>query len=141
MNIQRAIGFALGLFILASFVFFIAMLAFGEVSLSVIPSFGVFIVGWIALIPCVLVLAKWYFKQVPPTAKTGLTLGLITLALGLLLDGVALLVMIVLNQSIEIFGALYTDWKVYVIVLEVLLLTTYAGYEFDATYTASSDIN
>ena len=139
MNIKRTLSFALGLYMLGAFVFYIAMLVFGAVSLSVVPSLGVFLVGWVALIPCVLLLAKWYFKQVPPTAKNGLLLGARTIALAILLDALAALVMILLNQSIDIFGALYTDWKVYVIVLEVLLLTTYAGYEFDATYTASPD--
>ncbi len=86
-------------------------------------------------IPIVLLLAKWYFKKVLPTVKNGLQLGIVAIIVSLIFDGLSIGATIAVGQSIDVFTALYTDWKFYVTVIEILLLTTFAGFEFDATDT------
>jgi hypothetical protein len=136
MNIKRAIVFSIMLY-LASFIgFFVIQLLPGEQSFTEVPSLLSFVVGWVINIPIVLLLAKWYFKTVLPTAKSGLQLGIVAIIISLLLDGVSIVATLASGQSIDVFTALYTDWKFYVTVIEILLLTSVAGYEFDATDTA-----
>ena len=135
MNIKRAILFSIMLY-LASFVgFFVVQLLPGEQSLTEVPSLLSFIVGWVINIPIVMLLAKWYFKKVLPTAKNGLQLGIVAIVVSLVLDGMSIMATLAAGQSIDVFTALYRDWKFYVTVIEILLLTTFAGFEFDATDT------
>ena len=85
---------------------------------------------WILLIPLALLLSKWYFKTDPPTAKKGFILGLVGLVVGNILDLIITVPLFV--KSYEVY---YTNVFIYVGFLELLVITTYAGYEFDSTFT------
>jgi len=135
MNLKRAIGFAVALYIISFIGFFVTLLLPGEHSLTEVPPLATFVVVWLIHIPVVLLLAKWYFRKVSATTKNGLLLGIVTIAVALVLDGLSIAGTIAAGESIDTFKALYTDWKFYATVLEIILLTTYAGYEFDSTYT------
>lgn len=103
------------------------------------PPLVTFVIVWIINIPAVLLLAKWYFRQVMPSAKSGFLLGVVSILFAFVLDGISIFATYIAGQSLDTFVALYTDWKFYVTVLEIILLTTYAGYEFDATYTSNGE--
>ncbi len=141
MNFKRALGFAFVLYIVSFLGFFVTLLLPGEQSLTEVPPLATFVIGWIINIPVVLLLAKWYFKKVTPTAKAGFQLGVITIAFSLLLDGISIVGTYMAGQPLDTFAMLYSDWKLYATVIEIILLTTYAGYEFDATYTAPTKID
>lgn len=93
-------------------------------------------INWILMIPIVLGWSKWFFKVQSPSTKRGLVLGLIIIGVDLLLDGVLVLLMHLGGQSIVMFRTMYASWEFYLIILEVVLLTTIAGWEFDRTYTS-----
>ncbi len=139
MNIKRALGFAVALYIISFLGFFVAMLLPGELSLTEVPTLATFAIGWIINIPAVLLLAKWYFKKVIPTAKSGFHLGIVAIVVALVLDGLSILATYLSGQSLDMFAALYTDWKFYATIVEIVLLTIYAGFEFDGTYTSADN--
>ncbi len=141
MNLRRALGFALALYILSFLGFFVTLLLPGEQSLTEVPPLATFVIGWIINIPVVLLLAKWYFKKVTPTVRAGLHLGIVAIVVSLLLDGISILGTYMAGQPLDTFVALYSDWKLYATVIEIIGLTMYAGYEFDATYTAPTEIH
>ncbi|MFA7244883.1 MAG: DUF5367 family protein [Candidatus Magasanikbacteria bacterium] len=89
---------------------------------------------WVLLIPFVMLLAKWYFRKDEPTSKKGLMLGIVAVLVGTLLD-----MIITVPVFVKSFSVYYSDWTLYIGMLEVLVLTTYAGYEFDATFTVDTD--
>jgi hypothetical protein len=89
-----------------------------------------YIIFWILLVPMTLVLAKWYFKMDPPNMKKGFMLGLIVLAVSTVFD-LTVTVPVFVKSYAKFFG----DWKLHFGVFEILLLCTYAGWEFDGTYT------
>jgi len=103
----------------------------GQMSLS---GYGLF---WVINIPVVLGLCKWYFKMEAPTLNKGFMLGVFALIVGVLLDAILLSIsssaasVPFQQMAMELYG----DWRFYVALAEVLLLTTYAGFEFDGTYT------
>lgn len=125
MNIKRAIGFGVMLWILifveVTIVMFIPALQDKVLTQHIIH--------WIVLIPMVLLLAKWYFKADPPTLKKGFFLGLIGLAVGIILD-----LLITIPLFVKDYG-FFADWKLWVGMAEAILLTTFAGFEFDKTFT------
>jgi len=89
-----------------------------------------FAIFWVLLIPAVLLLNKWYFRADPPSLKKGLMLGVILLAVLIALDAVITVPLFVKSYSV-FFG----DWMMYVEYAEILLLSIYAGFEYDRTYT------
>lgn len=130
LNLKRSLGFGVMFWILAF------------VSISVImfvPWFKdsqtrVQIAWWILEIPIVLLLAKWYFKTNHPTAKEGLLLGLVALVVGIVLDSIITVPLFVKSYN-EFFGnpMMLVGWG------ELLILTTFAGFEFDGTYTSAPE--
>lgn len=137
MLIKRAIGFALLEFVLSSVVLFILSL-FGLYSESFETyDLGLqdYIVMWIVDVPLVFLLAKWYFKKDPPTPKKGFYLGLITIALLLVVDGLSVVIGKAFNFPLDFFAAMYGDWKFYVSIVWFVALTTFVGWEFDATFS------
>ncbi|HBB37659.1 MAG: hypothetical protein UV82_C0008G0035 [Candidatus Magasanikbacteria bacterium GW2011_GWD2_43_18] len=130
MNFPRALTFAVVLYVIGALLLF----ATGY-RLDTVPSFLSYIVLWVLMIPAVLVFAKWYFHSTVPTAKTGLFLGIVTLALGFILDSIIVLLFASDITLSSFYALVYGDWKCILLALEILLLTTYAGYEFDTTYT------
>ena len=99
------------------------------------PSFNVYLLTWVLYIPLVLLLAKWYFKKDSPTLKKGFRLGIISIIVALLLDGLSILGTYYAGESLDMFMAMYTSWEFYFTIIWVIALTSYAGYEFDATFT------
>jgi len=85
-----------------------------------------YIVWWVVEIPLVLLLAKWYFKQRKPNLKEGFMLGIIALLVATVLD-----MAITVPLFVKSFGKFYGDWRLYVGLVEMLFLTTLAGWEFD----------
>lgn len=135
MNIKRGIGFAF-LTYLASIIFVFAGSALLGVPLEA-PTLGVYVIHWVGLIVAVLFFAKWYFKKSPlPTAKHGLKLGLLTLLVSLGLDLLSIGVTMLAGESLDVFMQMYSSWEFYMTIVILLLVTTYAGYEFDGTFTA-----
>lgn len=133
MNYQRAVGFAALLYI-AAFLVGILAFAFGWAN-STGYSTSAFVLTWVLYIPAVLILAKWYFKAVAPTTRRGFLLGVITILVSAVLDLIFIGITAAMGESVEAFVQLYKSWEFYVTVMWVVLLTTFAGYEFDKTYT------
>ena len=129
MNIKRAI-------LTGVYTYIISFVIFGLLSFFVKDNVMLlYILNWIVTVPLVLLLAKWYFRKGKITTKTGFLLGLIIIGVGLSFDATFYILTILMQQSTEIFDNMYKDWKFYLSVAEVVALTTYAGFEFDATYT------
>lgn len=131
MNIKRALGFGTMLWIVAFMVMSIVMFT---------PWFRDDIIRtnvawWVLEIPAVLLLAKWFFKEVEPTMKNGARLGIISIIVGVALD-----MIITVPLFVKSYAVMYSDWKVYVGLLLAWVLCIYAGYEFDATYTKPASI-
>lgn len=135
MNISRVILFSLMLYAVSVVIFFGLQFFSGSPVLIAVPSLLSFVIWWIITIPLVLLLCKWYFKRVLPTIQNGVLLGLGAILVCACLDGLVVFGMWLGHQQIDIFHALFTEWKSYILVFEILLLTTYAGFEFDATDT------
>ena len=89
-----------------------------------------FAIFWVLLIPLTLLSAKWYFKMDPPNLKKGLCLGLIIIGVATVLD-----IIITAPLFVKSYANFFGNWKLYVGLSEILLLCTYAGWEFDKTYT------
>jgi len=139
MNYKRALGFAALLYFLTLFIGWGVGLLMGlEQTLTEIP-WSMWIAGWVINVVLILALGKWFFKKVEPTAKNGLILGVITVVFGLVFDGLSIWGAVSSGQDTGIFVAMYSDWRFYLTVLEVLVLTTFAGFEFDSTYSAPKE--
>jgi hypothetical protein len=127
MNIKRAVGFGAMLWIAAFVSISILMFApwFKE-------SASRYQIAWILLeIPVVLLLAKWYFKMNIPTVKKGFLLGVIGLITSSVLDLIITIPLFLAPNTDTPIGDFFFDWKMLVGFGLVLVLTTYAGYEFD----------
>ncbi|EKD67766.1 MAG: hypothetical protein ACD_48C00229G0002 [uncultured bacterium] len=132
MNFPRALIFAGVLYVIGV----LLLLATGYRLDHTVPTLLSYIVLWVFMIPAVLFFAKWYFHPISPTAKAGFFLGVTTLMCGFFLDSV---IVILFGNDIALssfYALVYGDWKFFIFAIEILLLTMYAGYEFDTTYTA-----
>ncbi|MBP9761109.1 MAG: hypothetical protein KBD15_02630 [Candidatus Magasanikbacteria bacterium] len=94
-----------------------------------------FVFGWVWNIPVLLLFSKWFFKKVPANLTHGFLLGCMCLLTAFALDGFFIFLAVLANQSLDQFKELYGSWLFYVTLLEVVALTTFAGWEFDKTYT------
>lgn len=131
MNYKRALAFALLLYVITFVIFGAIQYFYQSMSLTAC------IIFWLLNIPVVLMLSKWFFKMDAPTAKKGFLLGVLAVLVGVTLD-IVLFGASAIAQGLsisEMLKTMYTDWKMYVALGEVILLTTLAGTEFDATYT------
>lgn len=135
LNTKRAIGFGLIVYAL-SFVLYLITAAFFEIDPYEMPGTGVYAISWLLMIPLVLIPAKWYFKKDEPTTKKGFWLGVMTIIVAFVVDGIFILMALLAGQDLSGFEVLYTDWRFWVSIVEIIALCTYAGYEFDKTYTA-----
>jgi len=97
-------------------------------------TFFQYLILWVLFIPFVLFIAKWYFHMDSPTAKKGFVLGVIALLVSLVLDCI-----VTVPLFVKAYSVYFSNNYLYIGMFEVLLLTTYAGYEFDATYTVDTD--
>ncbi|PIR76816.1 MAG: hypothetical protein COU32_00010 [Candidatus Magasanikbacteria bacterium CG10_big_fil_rev_8_21_14_0_10_42_10] len=135
MNYTRALGFAVIVYVIGAVV-----LLLSGYRINAAPSMLSYGILWVLMIPVFLIVAKWYFHVVPPTAKAGLFLGLMTVVVGFLLDTGIVLVSGVWGSLSDFYATVYGDWRFVVTLIEMLLLTSYAGYEFDSTYTSSGKV-
>ncbi|HAZ28906.1 MAG TPA: hypothetical protein DCY48_03995 [Candidatus Magasanikbacteria bacterium] len=126
INLKRAIGFGILLWVFIFVVISILMFLPGLKDNETRIYFG----WWLAEIPVVFLTAKWYFKQDPPSIQKGIMLGIVAIIVGSLLDSL-ITVPLFVHSYAEFFG----DWRLYVGLLEMLVLTTAAGFEYDRTYT------
>ncbi|MFA6427454.1 MAG: hypothetical protein WCW16_03345 [Candidatus Magasanikbacteria bacterium] len=131
MNFKRAIGYGVILWIFIFVEFSIVMF---------LPWFkdhttAQYVANWVLLIPIVLLCAKWYFKAEIPTTKKGLLLGIIGLIVGTILD-----VVITIPFFVKSYSMYYGNWLMYVGFVEGILLATFAGYEFDGTYSKRENV-
>ncbi len=133
MNYKRAIGFGFLLyafsFVLYGLTYIIPFLNREENGLES------YFFTWLINIPVVILLGKWYFKQLKPSAQRGFWLGIIAILVAFALDGLFVLLTLIFGQPLDDFRILYTDWKFYITLVEVILLCTISGFEFDATYS------
>lgn len=131
MNIKRSLGFALLVYVLSFIAYMAIQLGFN------IEEFALreYIVFWIVLVPVVLLSAKWYFKMDAPTTKKGFMLGIYAIVVGILLD---VIMAFAGGSAQETLSMMYQNWMFIASLGEVLLLTTFAGFEFDGTYTKES---
>ena len=127
MNYTRALGFSLLLYVSGFFV--LPFINREELSL------GNFVFIWAFYVPIVLLLAKWFFRKVPASIKNGFVLGIFAIGIASILDGIFVYMVITGGESRALFKELYSSWMFYVTVIEIIALTTYAGFEFDKTYT------
>ncbi|MBT3539395.1 hypothetical protein HOF40_04190 [Candidatus Parcubacteria bacterium] len=129
MKIKRAIAFGVmlwvGIFAIISILMFTPSLQDKD--------FYQFLILWILLIPLVLLLAKWYFREDSPTTKKGFLLGIIGVLVGTVLD-----IAITVPLFVKSYSVFYSNVFMYIGIAEGILLATYAGFEFDATYTMES---
>lgn len=134
MNYKRAISFAVILYIFSMLLGFIS-LGLGWATPTEY-SLQAFTLTWVVYIPAILFLAKWFFKRVAPTTQRGFQLGLITIFVSVCLDLFFIAATAAAGQPIGAFAEMYASWEFYATIGLVLVLTTFAGYEFDKTYTS-----
>ncbi len=137
LHFKRALSFSL-LFYLASFILFALMSVVFGTSLDTAPN-DIPVLQCVAylltLIPAILVCAKWYFRKFQPSTRRGLLLGIFALIISCVLDLILVLVSMPGGEGMKMLGTLYTDWKFYATVVILVGTATYAGFEFDRTYT------
>ena len=122
----------MGVFLWAFIFIVIAILMFAPgISNQV---FWQYLILWVLLVPFVLFLTKWYFHMDEPTTKKGFLLGVFVIMTGLALDSI-----ITVPLFVKSYGVYFSNVYLFIGLAEVVLLTTYAGYEFDATYTKDTD--
>lgn len=97
-----------------------------------------YLIYGILLVPATLLLAKWFFKTMNPTWQRGLALGIITIVFSLALDGLMVAGMYFGGEPLDDFAIMYTSWEFYATLVWLIAITTFAGWEFDGTYTADS---
>ncbi len=88
------------------------------------------IIFWILLIPITLLLAKWHFRMDPPNIKKGLLLGVIMLVAATVLDSI-----ITVPFFVKSYAVFFANPLLYMGYGEILILSVFAGFEFDKTFT------
>jgi len=131
MNIKRSLGFALLVYVFSFIAYMAIQLGFNVEEFALRE----YIVFWIVLVPVVLLSAKWYFKMDAPTTKKGFMLGIDVIVVGIILD---VIMAFAGGSAQETLSMMYQNWMFIASLGEVLLLTTFAGFEFDGTYTKDS---
>jgi hypothetical protein len=125
MDIKKTIIFSLGVWLFLTILFYI---------LNLIPvlekNIYFFTVVWVFLIIKLFFLSKWYFRKTTINIKNGFILGLISSLVSAIL--IYFVSFNLLDLKIE-NESLYLS----VTFLEILLFCTYAGFEFDKTFTES----
>lgn len=97
-----------------------------------------FLFSWVLYIPIILLFAKLYFKKLQPNIERGFYFGLSIIGVALVLDGLSILGAWAARQDLSQFQELYSTWMFYFTIVWVILLATYAGWEFDGTKSKDS---
>ena len=134
LNIKRALQFSV-FFYIALFVEYIVLIFLLGQNFYLPESLWFFLLFWIFLVPVTLLLSKWYFRTDTPTAKKGFLLGLLALVVACLIDILLFTFFIDPATRSEMISYVAGDWRFYIHPIEILILTAYAGYEFDSTFT------
>lgn len=133
MNVTRSIVFGIALFVCA--------IAFGMLNLAIgwatpeVYSLKAYGLTWLLYIPTTLLLAKWYFKMVTPTIAIGFQLGLIAVVVHIAIHGLIYLGLVATGGDASTVVESLTGWEYYVTLTIILFTTTFAGFEFDGTYS------
>lgn len=137
INLKRALGFSVLLYLSTFIIFGILSLVFGVAKDFEIAKISIvqYVVYWLLFIPTALMLAKWYFKKFEPSFWRGVMLGVCTVIVSFVLDLISISISIATGESLRSFAAMYTDWTFYATIVIVIATTAYAGFEFDRTYT------
>jgi hypothetical protein len=133
MNYTRALMCGLGMYLSFLVVYGVGLLLPFVDAAGLGTSFFVFLGVW--MIPIVLVWAKWFFRLVPPSVKHGVLLGAVALIIATVCDLLFIFVLPVFPMSVADVQQLGTNWMAYAVIIELLALTTYAGFEYDRTFT------
>ena len=135
MKLPRAIAFGILLYA-ASFVMYVAVTALFGIGMGFadLPTLLMYVVAWILYIPLVLFLAKWYFRKDPPTVKKGFWLGVIAIGVAAVGDLIFVLPFFA-GENTQLFYAHFASWEFYMTVAWIIGLATFAGWEFDKTFT------
>jgi len=130
MNYLRAIGFGIVLWVVVFVVLSILFFApFLEEKTG--WQYGIF---WVLLIPITLFAAKWYFQdKINPTPARGLALGIIGVIVALILDMIITVPLFVAIDIpyLQVLSPFFGDWKLYIGLVEIVVLCLVAGSEFD----------
>ncbi len=137
LNKKRAFLFSLFLY-LSSFIIYtiLFVLPFSFFSPDNSQALRNYVFTWVVNIPIVLLLAKWYFKKATASVQHGFRLGCVAIIFAIVFDALFMLITVLAGQSIDQV-ALFSDWKPFVTLVEIIALTTIAGGEFDKTYSAT----
>lgn len=138
INLNRALGFSLILYIGTLLIFGVLSAIFRFFADSSVIHTPVlqYVVYWIVFIFLILILSKWYFRKLQPSAKRGVILGICAVIVSIILDVVS--IFFTTTQGTSFAWALreiYTSWTFYVTIVLLIATTAYAGFEFDRTYT------
>jgi hypothetical protein len=94
-----------------------------------------YITFYILFVPIALFLAKWYFREdSPSTAQKGLFLGISVAIVFSVIDNI-------LGIPTNVGGGyadFYLNWYMFFMYIEIIFMFTYAGFEFDDTFTELS---
>ena len=123
MNIKRGILFGVIfwvlIFIIISILMFLPWVKDSSVRINMI---------WYVLeIPVILLLAKWYFKQKKPSLKEWFLIGITALIIGTVLDMIITVPIFLKGNYAQFYG----DWMLYIGYVEVVVIATISGWEFD----------
>ena len=133
MNLKRGIIFGLIfwviVFVIISILMFIPWIKDSSVRINII--------WYILEIPLVLLLAKWYFKQRKPSLKEGVMIGITALIVGTILDVVITIPVFLKGNYTQFYG----DWMLYIGYVEMLVLTTISGWEFDGPVAKTEELD
>jgi hypothetical protein len=138
MNIKRAIGFSILLWVFTFVIWSIIIFIPALVDKMMLQYF----IYWVLLVPVVLFLAKWYYKQDPPSVKKALQLGTFALVVMFVLDAIITIPLFIAPQQevgywagLEFF---YVQWQMWVSFVWFMALMLFAGWEFDRTFTKAA---
>ncbi|MBU0596971.1 hypothetical protein KJ641_00680 [Patescibacteria group bacterium] len=135
MNIKRSLGFSVLLWVFIFVIWSIIIFVPGLKDKMMYQ----YIVYWVLMIPLVIVLTKWYYKQESISIKKALKLGVFALIVGAILDMIITIPLYIVPQIagtyMEGLQHFYSQWEMWVGFAWLLILMAYSAWEFDRTYT------
>lgn len=139
MNYKRAVLFGIFVYLSAFVVIGTLRILFnGLLTANFTLPNVVFPIIWVLFIPIILLLSKWYFKEVEPTVKRGFLLGLVSVGVTLSIDLIGYSSLRLAGQDTAVYAGLYGNWRFWITFGLVIVLCTFAGWEFDGTHSKPS---
>lgn len=125
MDMKKTILFSLAIWIFLTILFYI---------LNFFPvlekNIYFFTIVWVLLLVKLLILSKWYFRKIIINIKNGFILGIFTVL------SVSFLMYFISFNILDLKMA-QEYFYLFITAVEILFFCTYAGFEFDKTFTAS----